>query len=350
MARYRKIDVRTWTDEKFAKLSDAAKLVFLHLLTGHHTTNLPAAFLATEESLQSFSGMGFETHSKGLQEVFRNGLATADFEHKLVFLPNGFRHNPPENPNVAKGWIGRIEELPDCPLKADVIRAAIQAVTDAMESAKPKARKDFETVSKRLAKGLETISKPRAVAVAVARTEAGAESGADAPDTAAGPSVPTPPAPPAALTDPASPVNQPLLTPVPPVEPPKPKRERRPPALSRQQSLAEQLRARRRELMPTAVDDTGEIPVAVLNERIGTILEKHGEEGLRRGWENWLRDSWALSLDPPCPLKAFIAPTVWPQRVAAALAPKARDLSKGRVDAADVDPSKHGTEVVTNAF
>lgn len=216
MARYRKIEVRTWTDEKFAKLSDAAKLVFLHLLTGHHTTNLPAAFLATEESLQSFSGMGFETHSKGLREVFRNGLATADFDHKLVFLPNGFRHNPPENPNVAKGWVGRIEELPDCDLKAEVIRSAIQAVTDAMADAKPKAKKDFETVLKRFQKGLETLSKPRAVAGAVtgARTEAGVEAlsaDADAAAAAAPLAVPTPAEMTGHLMAPDTVVSQPTL-------------------------------------------------------------------------------------------------------------------------------------------
>ena len=40
MGRYRKIDTRTWNDQKFNELSDYGKLVFFLLLSHPHLTSI----------------------------------------------------------------------------------------------------------------------------------------------------------------------------------------------------------------------------------------------------------------------------------------------------------------------
>ncbi len=73
MARYRKIDTRTWNDKKFNELSDSAKLVFFLLLTHPHMTSIGAM----RASLQSLAGdlhWPLEKIEHAFQEILQKNI------------------------------------------------------------------------------------------------------------------------------------------------------------------------------------------------------------------------------------------------------------------------------------
>ena len=120
MARYRKIDTRMWGDSKFRKLSSpgpSAKYLWIYLLTGPHTTNLPGLFRAGEMSLAEEIGWSLEGFREGFAELFANGLVNADWKARVVWIPNAVKYNPPDNPNVVKSWRDAWDEVPECSLK-----------------------------------------------------------------------------------------------------------------------------------------------------------------------------------------------------------------------------------------
>lgn len=126
MARYRKIDTRMWGDSKFRELSSpgpSAKYLWVFLLTGPHTTNLPGLFRAGEMSLAEELGWSAEGFRKGFAELCAKGLAKADWKARVVWVPNAIRYNPPDNPNVVRSWRDSWDEVPECPLKAEAYKA-----------------------------------------------------------------------------------------------------------------------------------------------------------------------------------------------------------------------------------
>jgi len=122
MARYRKIDTRMWGDGKFRALSSpppSGKYLWIFLLTGPHTTNLPGLFRTGEMALAEELGWSLEGFRKGFAELFREGLVKADWNARVVWVPNAIKYNPPDNPNVVKSWRDSWDEVPECPLKAE---------------------------------------------------------------------------------------------------------------------------------------------------------------------------------------------------------------------------------------
>ena len=126
MARYRKIDTRMWGDGKFRNLSSPAvsgKYLWIFLLTGPHTTNLPGLFRAGEMAMAEELGWSLEGFREGFGELFREGLVRADWSARVVWIPNAIKYNPPDNPNVVKGWRDSWDEVPECQLKAEAYEA-----------------------------------------------------------------------------------------------------------------------------------------------------------------------------------------------------------------------------------
>lgn len=122
MARYRKIDTRMWGDGKFCSLSSppaSGKYLWIFLLTGPHTTNLPGLFRAGEMALAEELGWSLKAFRNAFRELFREGLVKADWNARVVWIPNAIKYNRPENPNVIKGWRDSWEEVPECSLKTD---------------------------------------------------------------------------------------------------------------------------------------------------------------------------------------------------------------------------------------
>ena len=121
VARYRKIDPRMWGDEKFKALSKPqpnAQTLWVYLLTGPHTNSCPGLYNLGEMALAE----SLDWSPKDLQRVFREildkGMAKADSEARVIYIPNAKEYNRPESPNVVKKWAKDFDEIPECPLKA----------------------------------------------------------------------------------------------------------------------------------------------------------------------------------------------------------------------------------------
>ena len=123
MARYRKIDPRIWNDEKFSSLSHEAQRMFFFVLTHPGMTSL-GAFRMSRGGMAEELGLDPKGFEEVFQELLSKGLLKYDEKAFLVFAPNFLKYNPPENPNVVKGWAGALDLLPECPLKRDVLLRA----------------------------------------------------------------------------------------------------------------------------------------------------------------------------------------------------------------------------------
>lgn len=118
--RYRKVQPRMWADPKIRRLTwppPNGLTLFQYLMTGRETVALPGAMEVTEEGLAARLRWSLEGFREAFAEVSREGLAKADWEACLVWLPGGPKNNKPESPNVVKSWGTAWRELPECELK-----------------------------------------------------------------------------------------------------------------------------------------------------------------------------------------------------------------------------------------
>lgn len=173
MSRYSKIDRRIHSDAKFRSLSHAqpcGRYLWLYLLTTPKLTSIPGLIAAGEAELAEALEWSLKGFREGFAELFAKGLAKADWEARLVWIPNARKYNQPENPNVIKGWRTAWDEMPECGLKLE-----------AWQGLKGLAEGLGEGFAKAFIEGLpepfaEPFAKPVAVAVAVARTKRSAQS------------------------------------------------------------------------------------------------------------------------------------------------------------------------------
>lgn len=125
MARYRKLDLRTWSDLKFRELSPlppSGQSLWLYMVLGPQTTNIPGLFEATEITMIDRLGWTLEAFREAFAEASSKGMAKADWTARLVWLPNAPKYNKPESPNVVISWGNIFDELPECALKHEAYR------------------------------------------------------------------------------------------------------------------------------------------------------------------------------------------------------------------------------------
>ena len=123
MARYRKISPCIWTDAKVRGLSDKGKLTLFLLLTHPNMTSL-GALRANLPGLACELGWKTSVFARAFRELLDCGMARQDADAQLIWFPKFLKHNAPESPNVVRGWAAAFEELPECPLKLDVLAGA----------------------------------------------------------------------------------------------------------------------------------------------------------------------------------------------------------------------------------
>ena len=116
MARYRKISVQIWSDERFLGMSDAGKLAFLFVLTHPNLTSF-GAMRATIPGLAAELRWTEEALREALREALNKGMVKVDEKHLFLCLPKFLKHNRPESPNVVAGWGKAVELLPQCELQ-----------------------------------------------------------------------------------------------------------------------------------------------------------------------------------------------------------------------------------------
>jgi hypothetical protein len=126
MARYKKITVAMWGDLRFKALSPipaCGQGLWLYLLTGRETIKIPGLIPSGRAALAEALRWKPEGFAKAFSEIQVQGLAAADWDAPLVWIPNAIRHNAPESANVVKGWRSEWNEIPECALKHQAWRA-----------------------------------------------------------------------------------------------------------------------------------------------------------------------------------------------------------------------------------
>jgi hypothetical protein len=145
MARYRKLDLRTWNDQKFRALSPlkpSGQGLWLYLILGPQSSNIPGLFEASEVALADRLGWSLEAFREAFREAFVKGMAKADWKARLVWLPRAPEYNRPESPNVVISWASTFDELPECPLKWEAyhsLKAFAEGLPDGFREAFGKA-------------------------------------------------------------------------------------------------------------------------------------------------------------------------------------------------------------------
>ena len=127
MARYRKVEVKTWNDGKFRELSPippCGQGLWLWFLTGTRTTNIPGVIVGTDVVMAAELRWPLEGFREAFREACSKGMAKGDWEAGLVWLPNaskpGEKRNKPESPNVIRSWRDTWDEIPECALKLEI--------------------------------------------------------------------------------------------------------------------------------------------------------------------------------------------------------------------------------------
>ncbi|MBP0714843.1 hypothetical protein ABXK61_16175 [Burkholderia sola] len=144
-SRYRVIEVRMWADQKFCALSPippSGQGLWVYLLTGPHTGPIPGVFRAGRAGLAEELGWTPEAFDEAFAEVFRRGMAKADWQAKFVWIPKAVECNRPASPNVVTSWGKEWPQLPECDLKVEafeVLKSFIHGLGEAFGKAFDKA-------------------------------------------------------------------------------------------------------------------------------------------------------------------------------------------------------------------
>ena len=117
--RYQKVEVNTWNDEKFTKLSQDAKMLFLYFLTCPHSNSI-GAYVAKKGYISEDLNWDTKKIKKTLPELLRNGLIKYDESLSVVVIVNYLKHNTIENPNQAKNAVKNFQSLPKTEILQDV--------------------------------------------------------------------------------------------------------------------------------------------------------------------------------------------------------------------------------------
>jgi len=126
-----------WGDGRFRQLSSpqpSAKYLWIFLLTGPHTSNIPGLFRVGELALSEELGWTVKAFREAFAEVFSKGLAKADWSARVVWIKNAIAYNQPESPNVVKSWRTSWDEIPECALKVEA-HERLKAFTEGLGEA-----------------------------------------------------------------------------------------------------------------------------------------------------------------------------------------------------------------------
>jgi uncharacterized phage protein (TIGR02220 family) len=142
VARYRKIEVATWYDDRFQSLSHAepsGQHLWLYLLSGPRTTSFPGLLVGREEVMAAELRWPIGPFRQAFAEASAKGLVKADWKAGLVVLRKALLDSTgeprdtarPESPNVIKSWAKSWDEIPDCRLKGEYL-LSLESFTKAL--------------------------------------------------------------------------------------------------------------------------------------------------------------------------------------------------------------------------
>ena len=141
MSLYRRVSVRMSGDTRFRKLSAPkpnAQTLWTHLIIGEYTTAIPGVVRGGEAAIAESLRWAVPSFREAFNEIYAEGMAKPDWSARLVFLPNGLKHNPPQSPKVVMSWAKAFAELPECALKIEIgiaVKAFLEGFSEAFQKA-----------------------------------------------------------------------------------------------------------------------------------------------------------------------------------------------------------------------
>lgn len=141
-AKFRKVDPRTWTDEKFRKLNAEGRLLALWMLTSTRVNRCGVVMwspgLASEET-----GIPATRIDTVCDTVCHTLTWSRDPITNTVFLRRWWRYNKPDNEKALKGALSDLHDIPTGTLKS----ALLEAMQDVPSKWHTVYRKALDTVS-----------------------------------------------------------------------------------------------------------------------------------------------------------------------------------------------------------
>ena len=135
--RFRKIEIRMWTDQKFRKLSPmppSGQSLWFYLLSGPHTSIIPGLFKARRGGIAEELAWTLEAFDAAFNEIASQQMAEADWQAGVVWIPNAIKCNPPQSPNVITAWRKEWPLIPECDLKTKALEAMRLAVSELVQN------------------------------------------------------------------------------------------------------------------------------------------------------------------------------------------------------------------------
>lgn len=130
---YRRVEIQTWIGASFSRLSAPppnGRTLWLYFLCGPRTIAIPGVVLGREAVIADDLGWTLEGFREAFAEVFREGMAEADWKAGVVLLNRALidgtgdprASNTPQSPNVVKSWVKAFDNIPASPLKPEILR------------------------------------------------------------------------------------------------------------------------------------------------------------------------------------------------------------------------------------
>lgn len=122
--RYRRISTTLWTDERVLALSRPrpnAQTLWFFLLTGPCSRSIPGLIPVGPLALSEMLGWSVRALKRRFAELEALGMVKVDWPHRLIWMPNAVKHNPPDNPNVITSWRHILDETTACPLRTEAL-------------------------------------------------------------------------------------------------------------------------------------------------------------------------------------------------------------------------------------
>ncbi|KAA1015952.1 hypothetical protein FVF58_00945 [Paraburkholderia panacisoli] len=123
---YRKVLIRTWTDQKFKQLSPmpaSGQSLWLYLLTGPFTRGIPGVVRAGRMAMAETLNWSQDDFDRCFDEIAAQKMSNFDWDAQLIWLPHGIEYNSPSSPNAVKSWRNEWDLIPDCALKDRIYHA-----------------------------------------------------------------------------------------------------------------------------------------------------------------------------------------------------------------------------------
>lgn len=133
---------RLWADQKFSAMPQASKLLWLYFLTGPNQSAIPGLFRCNVASAAQDIGIDpGGPFSAAWQPISDHQMAIANWERRLIWLPQALRYGWPQKAEVLVEWGRTIDTLPECD-ERDQAKTAIQKMARQSGDAFIQAYKD----------------------------------------------------------------------------------------------------------------------------------------------------------------------------------------------------------------